>query len=279
MATRMSPALDHELRRHATALRSLARALVGDGDAEDLLQETALQALRSPPRTPGPLGGWLAGIVRHLASRHRRSARRRRRRELAAARGEIVWPDRSVDDRDTLRALTEAVLALPEPYRDTVLQRYLRDLPPSAIAAQTGVPVQTVKSRLKRGLALLREHFAARGIGDEWRRALGSAFGLGGAAETTAAIAVTGVLLMSTAMKVALSGAAALLALAAWWVWGSAAPPEQVPVAAATATMASPASAEVGAGAPVPSARREVTPLAPGAAIRDLALVRGRCVD
>ena len=46
-----------ELLEHTQWLRSLARRLIGDGpEAEDVVQQTFLQALRSPP---GPGGLWL----------------------------------------------------------------------------------------------------------------------------------------------------------------------------------------------------------------------------
>src|SRR5687768_6425557 len=169
----MRDILERELQQHAAALRGLARDLVGAGAADDVVQETALQALRTPPVRGGSLGGWLAGIVRHVASRHRRTELRRVRREQAAAR-EPIAAEASSDDGDTLRLLTDAVLALPQPYRAVVFARYLKDLEPAQIAAQTGEPVATIKTRLKRGLALLRERFDARERerGGDWRGAL-----------------------------------------------------------------------------------------------------------
>jgi len=78
------PSVERELATHAQALRALARDLVGAADAEDLVQETALRALRSPPAAPHGLGAWLATILRRLAGNHRRGNRRRQRREGAA---------------------------------------------------------------------------------------------------------------------------------------------------------------------------------------------------
>src|SRR5436190_8927224 len=112
----MRDVLERELQQHAAALRGLAHDLVGAADADDVVQESALQALRSPPVRGGALGGWLAGIVRHVASRHRRGEARRVRREQAAAR-EPIGTDAGADEGDTLRLLTDAVLALPQPYR------------------------------------------------------------------------------------------------------------------------------------------------------------------
>src|SRR5262249_47014883 len=47
--------------------------------------------------------------------------------------------------------------ALEEPYRSTLLARYFDELPPTEIARALDVSVETVKTRLKRGLAQLRE--------------------------------------------------------------------------------------------------------------------------
>lgn len=273
MATAMRSAIEHELQLHATALRGLARDLVGERDADDLVQETALQALRAPPRRPGPLGGWLAGVVRHLAFRLRRGERRRTRREQLVARAEAQPPDAAVEDHDTLRRLTEAVLALPEPYRGAVFLRYLRDLTPSEVAARSGEPVATIKSRLQRGLALLRERLDREGRG-EWRGALATTFGL----EPLAA--ATGVLLMGTGTKLVFGGAAALLAVALWWGLASAEPPaplrsDEVPRAGGAPAVA---DARAAGGA---EERREGVPVAGDreAAAAPDTTVSGCCVD
>lgn len=221
----MSSGLEHELQLHARALRGLARALVGEHDVDDLLQDTAVAALAStPPREHG-LGSWLAGIVRHLASRHHRRERRRQRRERMVARSEIVPAPSGVDDRDAFARLSTAVMALPEPYQSTVLARYLRELSPPQIAAQTGVPLATVKTRLLRGLQLLRERFA--GERDDWRAGLLALAGLRGAGRGGVAAAITGVVLMGTEVKLVLGGlGAAIAVVTALWL---ASPPAAAP--------------------------------------------------
>jgi RNA polymerase sigma-70 factor (ECF subfamily) len=50
-----------------------------------------------------------------------------------------------------------AVASLPEKPRMVVILRYEEDLDPSEIAAVLGMPVNTVKSHLRRSLAMLRE--------------------------------------------------------------------------------------------------------------------------
>ena len=67
----------------------------------------------------------------------------------------------SVDSHDVVlqRRVVDAVMDLREPYKSAVVFRYLDELRPEEIAERLGVPVGTVKSRLKRGLAMLRERF------------------------------------------------------------------------------------------------------------------------
>jgi DNA-directed RNA polymerase specialized sigma24 family protein len=68
-------------------LRVLARHLVADALAADDLVQDAWVAALARPAPPRDLGAWLAGAVRHLARRARRTAQRRIRREEAGASG------------------------------------------------------------------------------------------------------------------------------------------------------------------------------------------------
>ena len=52
--------------------------------------------------------------------------------------------------------LLRAVLALEEPFRSAILLRFYEDLSPSALAERTGVPVETARSRVRRGVERLR---------------------------------------------------------------------------------------------------------------------------
>src|SRR5688572_11567831 len=165
---------DH-LFAHAGFIRRIARALVRDEHAaDDVVQETWAAALASPPHRGGPLGPWLATLTRNLARQLWRRDQRRSERERAAARDEALPSAASLAEREeSLRAVVEAVLALAEPYRSTVIQRFYEDLPPRAIAARNGVPVETVHTRLRRALAQLRETLGAQGKERrDWRSAL-----------------------------------------------------------------------------------------------------------
>lgn len=213
----MDPAL-RDLLEHAAALRRLASDLVGDAAADDVLQDVAVVALRGGVPAEAAPRGWWFGVVRNLAGKRRRGEAIRRRHEAQAARDD-VHVERSAEAADSLCWLTAELTALPEPYRGALLGRYVRDLSPTEIAAETGEPVRTVKTRLQRGLGLLRERFEARG--GDWRAGLVAAFGIERAATKAAGgAAVTligGVMLMNTMAKVAVGAAAVTLAAGLWW--------------------------------------------------------------
>jgi RNA polymerase sigma-70 factor (ECF subfamily) len=162
-----SPPSPESLLADVVFARRLARRLVRDTAlADDLAQEAWLRAQDGAPR--GSLQAWLGGIVRNLARQHRRSESRRARREAAAARPEALpSAAESLERLAAQQDVVRAVLALPEPYRSTVVLRFHDGLPPRAIAARHGVPVATVKTRLARGLAQLRAALAKEHGGEE----------------------------------------------------------------------------------------------------------------
>src|SRR5207344_2472014 len=97
-------------------------------------------------------------VVRNAA---RGSGRRRSRRLLhetaTPARREVPSPEDLVAAAEVQTRLARAVLELDEPYRSTVLYRFHEGLEASEIAARLGVPVETVRTRLKRAIEKLRE--------------------------------------------------------------------------------------------------------------------------
>lgn len=163
------------LRKEAGFARHLARSLLFDDQlADDVVQQAWLTAIERPPAHRTSVRGWFLTVVRNLALKALRSRQRRSAREKHAARGELVESTaKSVEREHVLRAMTDAVLALDEPYRRTVLARFFDDLPPREIAAREGVPVATVQSRITRGLAKLREQLDREHGGDSSRFALG----------------------------------------------------------------------------------------------------------
>ena len=155
---------------HGRFLRELSRALVPDAErAEDLVQDTWVAALEHPPRHGGAPRAWLAQILRRLAIKKGRRESERGAREEAFARAaarEAAAPDALAAELEFAQRLLRSVERLRDPYRNTLYLRFYRDLSPQAIATAEGVPVKTVKTRLARGLELLREdldrHHAGR---------------------------------------------------------------------------------------------------------------------
>ncbi len=169
----MPPATEgDELLAQRGFLRRLARGLLGDdGLAEDVVQEVELRALARGPRPGGELRAWLATVTRRLALNRLRSRERRTRHERAAARPEALpGADAVLVGLDLQQSVLAAVRALEEPYRTAIWLRYYEDLAPGAIATRLGVPLATVKTRLRRGLQALRARLdAAHGDGRDGR--------------------------------------------------------------------------------------------------------------
>lgn len=126
--------------------------------AEDLRQEAALALIGRGSLDEGGRRQWLAGVVRNKLRMKRRSDRRRQDREADVSRAEVVSLDVDVVERaESQHVVADAVLKLREPYRTTVLHRFFDQWTPVEIAERTGTPVETVKSRLKRGLRALED--------------------------------------------------------------------------------------------------------------------------
>ncbi len=237
-----------DLLAHRQWVRALARRLAADeSGADDLEQATWLAAVEHPPRHAASLRGWLSAVMRNVRRNERRGDFRRDARERTVARPEVAGaaPD-VVAEAEEQTILVREVLALDEPYRSTALLRWFQDMTPDAIAARQGVPIETVRTRLKRAVARLRERMDARHGGD--RKAwclllLGRGDGWGtGAAEGGTSAALTGAA-GGAAMGMATKFAAAAVVVAAlgagaWWMQRGAPPPVGAPSKGETADAA-----------------------------------------
>lgn len=133
--------------------------------AEDLVQDTVVAALQGTPPPDDGRRSWLAAVARRLAARRLRTDTRRARREASAADARPPAPaDASelVARAELAEQLAAAARRLPEPFRRTILLRFLEGLSPSEIAERDGDPADTVRFRVRRGLALLREELERR---------------------------------------------------------------------------------------------------------------------
>ncbi len=106
-------------------LRALAHSLVRDSErAEDLVQETLVVALESPPNRPKAVRAWLRTVARNRLHRGHRGRVRRLEREQTVAREKVAEPsvEESVERAELQRKLVDSVFQLQEPYRKLTQQ-------------------------------------------------------------------------------------------------------------------------------------------------------------
>jgi RNA polymerase sigma-70 factor, ECF subfamily len=171
------------VRRHRTPVFSFLLRLTGDrGRAEDLCQEAFLKVVRGSkdwaPRAR--FQTWLYAIARNQAVDEARRQAFRRAEPLealpgAAAASDGPSPDRGAEDALLRPKLEAALAALPEEQREVFLLREYAGMRFHEIASVTGVPENTVKSRMRYALEALRARLAALGVGPEGDAAARSA--------------------------------------------------------------------------------------------------------
>ncbi|HXG40025.1 MAG TPA: sigma-70 family RNA polymerase sigma factor [Candidatus Limnocylindrales bacterium] len=192
LATDLDGTFEELVRRHADRLYSVALRLTGDPrDAEEVAQDGFVRAYRALRTYDAPrirelqLRPWLTTIVLNLArNRRRRDARRLRiDRSLDADRSTSIEGPEAADGRagstdaadpaehaarrDEAARWAALVRDLPPRYRIPIVLRYVDDLTIAEIAAVLGSPEGTVKTRLHRGLRLLRAAYLGSGLEQE----------------------------------------------------------------------------------------------------------------
>ncbi len=153
-----------QMLQDAAWLKRLATTLANDkDDADDLVQESWIAAWRHQPDGSRPLRPWLAKVVRDLAGMKRRSDRRRAAREASADDAQApAAPDELVEQMRLHRLLVDLVLELDEPYRSTVIARFVEGHTSVSIARSLGIPAGTVRKRLREALSRLRAGLGAK---------------------------------------------------------------------------------------------------------------------
>jgi RNA polymerase sigma-70 factor, ECF subfamily len=150
--------------RYARMVHGVLLARVPVGEVDDLVQDVFLLALRrlSTLRETGSFGAWLAVIARNLANDyHRRSVPED---QLAPQdqptddtnEREIEHGNISGDDQSPAVAILDAIRALPDAYRETLILRLVEGMTGPEIAARTGLTHGSVRVNLHRGMQQLR---------------------------------------------------------------------------------------------------------------------------
>ena len=145
------------VREHQAMVFSIALRFLRDRTvAEELAQDIFLRLYRELPRLESPdhVKFWLRKVVVNRAMDYVRSARRRR--EVALE--EVPEPTFAAGGRDPLleASVRKLVACLPKKARMAIVLRYQEEMEPHEIAELLGLPLATVKSRLRRSLVLLR---------------------------------------------------------------------------------------------------------------------------
>jgi RNA polymerase sigma-70 factor, ECF subfamily len=158
-------ALDALCARHAGRLLSAIRARMPAAvaqrvDAEDILQETLLEAARRieafEPRGDGAFYRWLVGIARFKISEAQRAGHARKRALEVSLDGE-PWRSQTSPSGGAMRAerherVARALLALPERQAEAVRLRYLEGATLEEAAAGLQCTPAAVKALVARGL-------------------------------------------------------------------------------------------------------------------------------
>jgi RNA polymerase sigma-70 factor (ECF subfamily) len=155
--------------RHGGAAFSLSYRMVGNRvTAEDITQEAFLSIWRSRLRydqARGSVRTWVLGIVHNRAiDQLRRGTVHDRRRETLDGVEERFEARERTDveaaRREEARGVHGALETLPEEQRRTIELAYFGGFSHSQIAELLGMPVGTVKGRMRLGLEKMRKHLA-----------------------------------------------------------------------------------------------------------------------
>lgn len=151
---------------------SLCVHILGDDDeAEEAVEETFWQAWRQAGRydiARGAVSTWLTTIARTRALDRLRATRRRKEEAMSdlsqtkrtmveetARRGDD--PARGAEVAERRALVRQALLALPTEQREVLELAYFRGLSQTEIAAHTGQPLGTIKTRVRLAMEKLRD--------------------------------------------------------------------------------------------------------------------------
>ena len=165
------------VQRYQRTVYSIALRMLNDRHrAEDLAQEVFLQLYRALDDidSDAHLAFWLRKVAVNRAIDRMRQESRHDSEPLTEAAAVVDV----ADDADPLlqRRMAELVAQLPPAARAVVVLRYQEDLDPLDIASTLDMPINTVKSHLKRSLASLRALVLGSPIVDDVRPTLSEPF-------------------------------------------------------------------------------------------------------
>jgi RNA polymerase sigma-70 factor (ECF subfamily) len=162
-------AIDDLYERFRRPAFALARRVLGDdGLAEDVLQDVFVTVWRNPAAfdgTRGSVSSWLLAMVHHKAVDAVRREESHRRRQVRAEEDlALAEPTLVVDVAEQAWAgvvsgrVRAALHTLPEAQREALTLAYYGGYTQREVAALTGTPLGTVKTRMLAGMRRLKDH-------------------------------------------------------------------------------------------------------------------------
>lgn len=144
--------------RYARMVHGVLLARVPRSDADDLLQEVFIRALRhlSELRQNDSFGAWLRTIARNLANDYHRRATPEDPLPDNIAASESVMESASPENDAQAAAVLNAIRSLPDAYREPLILRLVEGMTGPEIAARTGMTHGSVRVNLHRGMQQLR---------------------------------------------------------------------------------------------------------------------------
>jgi RNA polymerase sigma-70 factor (ECF subfamily) len=175
------------VRAYEARVFGLVLRMIGDrAEAEDLSQEVFVQVFKAIGtfRGESKLSTWIYRIAINLCKNRSKYLRVRHTQDQSpletaeergalsdakrAPLGQIARPDDMLAGRQIERIVQQAILELEPSFRECLVLRDVEDLRYDEIGAITGLPEGTVKSRIHRARAQLKE-IVERELGEELR--------------------------------------------------------------------------------------------------------------
>jgi RNA polymerase sigma-70 factor, ECF subfamily len=145
--------------RYARMVHGILLARVPAGDAEDLVQDVFISAMKQLRglRTAAAFRGWLGAIARNRAIDYYRESRERVPLEDLSGREPAVRETSACDQSQDGFLVLRMIRSLPEAYRETLILRLVEGMTGPEIAQRTGLTPDSVRVNLCRGTKMLRE--------------------------------------------------------------------------------------------------------------------------
>lgn len=165
LAVRDEGAFEVLVKRHAAAVHRLAANTVGPGAADDVVQDVFISVHKSLKsfRGDAQFSTWLHRITLNACYKALGARQNIPFEETAEPRAPHN-PVKSSEQADIRERLATALQKLPPEQREAVTLREIAGLDYAEIAQITGSELGTVKSRINRGRAALREWLTKAGV-------------------------------------------------------------------------------------------------------------------